>query len=56
MAALGVDIVRISGDNMEAFNKISNFKKQLTDQQHYSLNSIEECNGYLHQIAGMSVA
>ena len=56
MAELGVDIARISADSLEAFNKISAFKKQLTQTQHYSLNSVEECNGYWHQIAGMSVA
>jgi len=56
MADIGVDIARISADNLEAFNKISTFKNQLADKQNYPLNGVEECNGYWHKIAGMSVA
>jgi collagenase-like PrtC family protease len=56
MSDIGVDIVRISADSIEAFNKVSAFKKQLIQEQNYPLNGIEECNGYWHKIAGMSVA
>jgi collagenase-like PrtC family protease len=56
MAEIGVNIARISADSIEAFNKISSFKKQLIQTQNYPLNGIEECNGYWHKIAGMSVA
>jgi len=56
MADIGVDIARISADSFEAFNKISTFKNQLVDKQNYPLSGVEECNGYWHKIAGMSVA
>jgi collagenase-like PrtC family protease len=55
MADIGVDIVRISADSIEAFNKVSAYKKQLIKAQNYPLNGTEECNGYWHKIAGMSV-
>jgi len=56
MAEIGVDIARVSADSEQAFQQIARFNKQLTSPQNYKLDGIEECNGYWHQIAGMSVA
>ncbi|MBA6364836.1 MULTISPECIES: U32 family peptidase [unclassified Colwellia] len=56
MAEIGVDIVRISADSVNAFTKISTFREQLNQAKHYPLNGVEECNGYWHKIAGMSLA
>lgn len=56
MAEIGVDIARISADGIEAFDTIASFKKQLVQAENYPLNGVEECNGYWHKIAGMSVA
>jgi collagenase-like PrtC family protease len=56
MAALGVDIARVSADSEQAFEQINIFKKQLDTAQKFELDGVAECNGYWHQIAGMSVA
>lgn len=56
MAAMGVDIARISADSEKAFPIIDSFKAQLSHPQKYPLDGVEECNGYWHKIAGMSVA
>ncbi|MFT5759325.1 MAG: collagenase-like PrtC family protease [Alteromonadaceae bacterium] len=56
MEAMGVDIVRVSADSEQAFGQIDVFKKQLTTPQKFTLDGVAECNGYWHQIAGMSVA
>ena len=56
MAALGVDIARVSADSEQAFKQIDVFKKQLLTAQKFKLDGVAECNGYWHQIAGMSVA
>jgi len=56
MAAIGVDIARVSADSKQAFQQTATFRKQLTSPEKYKLDGIAECNGYWHQIAGMSVA
>lgn len=56
MASIGVDIARVSADNEKAFSIIDQFGKQLTQNEKYPLDGVEECNGYWHKIAGMSVA
>jgi len=54
MVNIGVDIVRISADNELAFPKLTEFKSQLVNKKITPLDKIKECNGYWHQIAGMS--
>lgn len=56
MANIGVDIARVSADSEQAFIMLEQFGKQLTQAQKYTLDGVEECNGYWHKIAGMSVA
>ncbi len=56
MKDIGVDIARISADSNQAFEQLNQFKQQLTQPQKYSLDGVNECNGYWHKIAGMSVA
>jgi len=56
MAQLGVDIARVSADGEQAFTQLTAFKNQLIENKRYSLDKIEECNGYWHQIPGMSIA
>lgn len=56
MKALGVDIVRISADSDIAFKKLMEFKQQLLKPESIALIREEECNGYWHKIAGMSLA
>ena len=56
MAAFGVDIARVSADSEQAFKQMDIFKRQLITPQKFKLDGVEECNGYWHQIAGMSVA
>ena len=53
---LGVDIARISADNEQAFIQLDKFKQQLTQPAHYPLDGVNECNGFWHKIAGMSIA
>jgi len=55
MQAIGVDIVRISPDSVQAFEKLDDFRTQLTTPKKYPLDGQNECNGYWHKIAGMSV-
>ncbi len=56
MNSLGVDIARISADSEIAFEKLIEFKKQLNEPSNLQLSKVEECNGYWHKIAGMSLA
>lgn len=56
MANIGVDIARISADNEKAFTMLDRFGNQLVTPEKYPLDGVEECNGYWHKIAGMSVA
>lgn len=56
MANIGVDIARISADDEKAFTMLDRFGNQLQNPEKYSLDGVEECNGYWHKIAGMSVA
>jgi len=56
MKDLGVDIARISADSEQAFTKLEQFRSQLNEPKNYSLDGVKECNGFWHQIAGMSVA
>ncbi|MCO4799779.1 MAG: U32 family peptidase [Colwelliaceae bacterium] len=56
MNSLGVDIARISADSEIAFEKLIEFKKQLIEPSNLQLSKVEECNGYWHKIAGMSLA
>ncbi len=55
MQSMGVDIARISADNRLALDQLSAFKIQLANPEHIPLNKLNECNGYWHKIAGMSV-
>jgi O2-independent ubiquinone biosynthesis protein UbiV len=56
MQRKGVDMVRISADSEQALAQIAQFKRQLTTPMAYPLDKTRQCNGYWHQIAGMSVA
>ena len=56
MANIGVDVARISADDEQAFKQLDLFRAQLTEQQKYTLDGVQECNGYWHKIAGMSIA
>lgn len=56
LQAMGVDIARISADSEAAFTVLNNFEKQLHSPEKYVLDKQNECNGYWHQIAGMSVS
>jgi len=56
LAKMGVDIARISADSNEAFQQLDNFRSQLIMPKIHTLDSVTECNGYWHKIAGMSVA
>ena len=53
---LGVDIARVSADSDKALRQLTLFRKQLEHPIKHKLNSVNECNGYWHQISGMSVA
>jgi hypothetical protein len=53
---MGVYIVRISSDSELAFNQLDKFKQQLQTPIIHPLDSKNECNGFWHKIAGMSVA
>ncbi len=55
MQQMGVDIARISPDSEQALQKITAFRTQLEQAKNYPLDGQEECNGYWHKIAGMSV-
>jgi len=55
MHTIGVDIVRISPDSELAFEKLDEFRAQLITLKQYPLDNQNECNGYWHKIAGMSV-
>ena len=55
MQAMGVDIMRISPDSELALQKLTDFRTQLIEPQKYILDGTNECNGYWHKIAGMSV-
>lgn len=55
IAAMGVDVVRLSADNDHVFSQLTNFKSQLTFPQHFKLNDSHACNGYWHNIAGMNI-
>ncbi|WP_206485539.1 U32 family peptidase [Thalassotalea sp. G2M2-11] len=54
MQEVGVDIVRVSADSEQAFKQLSLFKQQLLNPEYFPLDQQKECNGYWHQIAGMS--
>ncbi len=56
MKSAGVDIIRISADSKQAFTQLDAFRAQLTEPQQDTLDKVEECNGYWHQIPGMSIA
>ncbi len=56
MNNIGVDIARISADSSDAFKQISRFKQQLISPEKVILDGVQECNGFWHKIAGMSVA
>ena len=56
MRDAGVDIIRLSPESTETFDQIDKFREQLTAPQRHTLHPQEECNGYWHQIAGMSLA
>ncbi|MCL1125867.1 U32 family peptidase [Shewanella surugensis] len=56
MQVAGVDLVRISADSTDAFQQMARFQQQLIKPVHYPLDRSNECNGYWHQIPGMSIA
>lgn len=56
LADMGVDIVRISSDSEQAFIQLNKFKQQLQTPIKHLLDPENECNGFWHKIAGMSVA
>jgi len=56
LKAMGVDIARISADSEQAFTLLDNFKMQLQEPAQYVLDKNNECNGFWHKIAGMSVS
>ncbi|WP_440873980.1 U32 family peptidase [Thalassotalea sp. PLHSN55] len=56
MKDIGVDIARVSADSEQAFAQLEQFKRQLSQPQQYPLDGVNECNGYWHKIAGMSIA
>jgi len=56
LADMGVDIARVSADSHEAFKQLKLFREQLHKPKKHTLDSVSECNGFWHQIAGMSVA
>ncbi|MGB1261460.1 MAG: U32 family peptidase [Cognaticolwellia sp.] len=55
MASIGVDIARVSADSEQAFTMLERFSQQLVQAKTHALDGVEECNGYWHKIAGMSV-
>jgi len=59
MRDMGVDIARVSADSNQALIQLERFKQQLESPCPISLknsdNSIEQCNGFWHNIAGMYV-
>jgi len=56
LADMGVDIARISADSTDAFKQLERFQTQLLEPTNHNLDSVAECNGFWHKIAGMSVA
>jgi len=56
LAAMGVDIARISADSTQAFAQLDNFREQLVNPSKVELDGVAQCNGFWHKIAGMSVA
>ena len=56
MQRRGVDIVRLSADSEQVFAQLPLFRQQLITPRNYPLDGIQQCNGYWHRIAGMSVA
>ena len=52
----GGDIARISADSSQAFSQLDDFRAQLVKPLRKELDGINECNGFWHKIAGMSVA
>ena len=52
---MGVDIIRISSDSELAFAQVDKFRHQLLTPTNYPLDTAQECNGFWHKIAGMSV-
>jgi len=56
LSEMGVDIVRISSDSEQAFTQLEKFKQQLLTPSTHLLDPLNECNGFWHKIAGMSVA
>ncbi len=53
---MGVDIARISADSEQAFSELDKFHQQLHQPMNYQLDGVNECNGFWHKIAGMSLA
>lgn len=56
MRDAGVDIIRLSPESAETLAEIDRFRAQLDSPQRYPLDGEHQCNGYWHQIAGMSLA
>ncbi|MDA7745970.1 U32 family peptidase [Psychromonas sp.] len=51
-----VDVIRVSPDSLESLQTLSSFKQQMLGQgQKVKLDDLQ-CNGYWHQIAGLSLA
>lgn len=56
MQKLGVDVIRISADSELAFEQLHHFNAQLHHPHRQQLDTAQQCNGYWHQVAGMSLA
>ena len=46
----------LSADSKQAFIELDKFRAQLLNPTKHILSTDKECNGFWHQIAGMSVA
>lgn len=55
MQNLGVDIMRLSPESPETLQQLEAFRQQLNTPSFTPLEKEIECNGYWHQIAGMSM-
>lgn len=56
IAQVGADIIRISADNENALAQLIAFNSQLDFHQRYPFDKTLNCNGYWHNIEGMSVS
>ncbi len=55
MEKLGVDVMRLSPESTDTLDQLEAFRSQLDNPVYTPLTKDLECNGYWHQIAGMSM-